>query len=409
MLRPNSDIYSLGVIWFELLSGVNYKMLPPGTTIRKFREDIPEDIMRLMESMLVKEEDQRLWDGKVLLEEFRALQKPKTSKPEEISVETIERKKDLESHKAAGRKDNENQPAETVEEAETIEQSSQNISISDPSSVQKNTSEQSSPKITKEQIPQEEPQAGEIRKVDLGDDISMEFVYVPSGVFWMGASKFDKQANKNEKPIHKVYLNAFWIGKYPVTILEYNRFIKETNHKPPSYWENGEIPKDKKDFPIFDLSWYDSESFTKWLSMKSGSIVKLPTEAQWEKAARGIDKRKYPWGNQFPNEFLVAFNRTDWYLTAVGKYPKGVSPFGVMDMSGSVQEWVRDWYDENYYRITPYINPQGPESGEKRVLRKGRFGTYTGTDGFNLRLSRRFGLNPEDLHFINGFRCVIEG
>jgi formylglycine-generating enzyme required for sulfatase activity len=123
--------------------------------------------------------------------------------------------------------------------------------------------------------------------------------------------------------------------------------------------------------PVVGISWDDARAYCDWLSDKTGLNFKLPTEAQWEKAARGIESRKYPWGDQEPDETLANFGTKIGKTTLVGSYPKGVSFYGLLDIAGNVWEWCRDWYDVGYYKNSPLKNPQGPASGSNHVVRGG--------------------------------------
>ena len=157
------------------------------------------------------------------------------------------------------------------------------------------------------------------------------------------------------------------------------------------------------------MSWYEASAYTKWLSRKTGKDYRLPTEAQWEKAARGDRDFQYPWGNTFDKDNCNAeesgLNRT----SPVGIFPAGKSPYDCLDMAGNVWEWCFDWFDENYYKKSPAKNPQGPSKGEYRVLRGGSWGTTTSdTPSDLLRCASRHRNDPENLWFNNGFRVVCE-
>ncbi|NIM16214.1 MAG: SUMF1/EgtB/PvdO family nonheme iron enzyme, partial [Candidatus Aminicenantes bacterium] len=186
-------------------------------------------------------------------------------------------------------------------------------------------------------------------EADYGDGIVM--VYIPPGEFTMGSYDYD-----GEKPPHTVYLDGYWMGKYAVTFDQYDKYCGETYQEEPNDkgWGRGKRP-------VINVSWDDAVDYCRWLSGKIGLTFKLPTEAQWEKAARGTDGRTYPWGNKKPDKKLAKFREFFFGKTSpVGSYPQGESPYGILDMAGNVCEWCSDWYGRNYYKNSPRENPQGP-------------------------------------------------
>jgi formylglycine-generating enzyme required for sulfatase activity len=219
----------------------------------------------------------------------------------------------------------------------------------------------------------------------------LEWVTVPAGEFTMGSNDYG-----DEKPIHRVYLSEYQIARHPVTNAQYELFVKATSYAAPEHWENGKIPAGKEKHPVVYVTWQDAQAFCGWAG------VRLPTEAEWEKAARGADGRKYPWGNERPTKELCNFGNNVGDTTPVGRYTKGASPYGVLDMAGNVWEWVSDWYDENYYSVSPVENPQGPATGKYRVLRGGSWLNY----GSGVRSADRSGNNPDNWYDHIGFRCV---
>ena len=220
-------------------------------------------------------------------------------------------------------------------------------------------------------------------------------VRIPAGKFRMGANeKF-----YDEKPVHTVHLDAYSMDKYEVTNRQYGEFMKATERAAPKYWE--ERRYNQPDQPVVGVTWYDAEAYCKWAGKR------LPTEAEWEKAARGTDSRKWPWGNEWDekkcNWYDLDGSKDGYrYPAPVGSFPSGVSPYKVHDMAGNVWEWVNDWYDKTYYSQSPKRNPTGPDSGTSgKVLRGGSWIIMP----FSLRTAYRNRSNL-DYTFINiGFRC----
>ena len=196
--------------------------------------------------------------------------------------------------------------------------------------------------------------------------VTLDLVRVPAGAFLMGSTDADKSASGDEKPQHKVKLDEYLIGKYEVTNEQYAAYAKAKGLS----WT---MPQGKGKHPVVSVSWDDAVAFCAWVSQTSGRRVQLPTEAQWEKAARGTDGRIYPWGNEAPNANLANFNQNVKDTTEVGKYsPAGDSPYGLADMAGNVWEWT-----SSLYKGYPYKADDGREeqnSRDARVLRGGAFG-----------------------------------
>lgn len=216
-----------------------------------------------------------------------------------------------------------------------------------------------------------------------------EMILIPAGEFTMGSN--DGEAS--EKPAHKVYLDTYEIGKYEVTVAQYRKFCRATGRAmpveaPPWGW--------KDDHPIVNVSWFDAEAYCKWAGGR------LPTEAEWEKAARGTEGRTYPWGNTWDKNKCANYGLGLKSTAAVGSYPSGASPYGCMDMAGNVWEWSADWHGEHYYSASPARNPKGPGSGKYRVLRGGSF--YNSDS--NNRCAFRLTDYPYDYYFTNGFRLA---
>lgn len=227
------------------------------------------------------------------------------------------------------------------------------------------------------------------------EKVQMEFCLVPAGEFLMGSADSDEEALDSEKPQHKVYLDTYYIGRYPVTNAQYALFLNQSGHRPSLKWNNKQI---MKDHPVVYVSWEDADAYCRWAGLR------LPTEAEWEKAARGDDGRIYPWGNEWDAQKCNTYEGGKRGATSVGVYsPAGDSPYGCADMAGNVWEWTADWYDKGYYRVSPARNPKGADSGRYRVLRGG---SWTITQRY-ARVSFR-SLNVPVVFTDNvGFRVVV--
>jgi formylglycine-generating enzyme required for sulfatase activity len=233
-------------------------------------------------------------------------------------------------------------------------------------------------------------------------------VFVPAGEFIMGSSDkdIDRYAQMfiyrppsrfaDEKPQHIVYLDAFYIDKYEVTNAQYGEFMAATGHSSPPYWNDKLFNQPRQ--PVMSVTWEDANAYADWAGKR------LPTEAEWEKAARGTDGRFWPWGNEWDAGMLNGndVGAIDGYIysSPVGSFPQGVSPYGLYDMAGNVWEWCEDWYDENYYSYSPKINPKGPACGENHVLRGG---DWSMNKDFT-RCAGRVGISPGSM--LTGFRCA---
>ncbi|MBM4124710.1 MAG: formylglycine-generating enzyme family protein, partial [Nitrospira sp.] len=201
-------------------------------------------------------------------------------------------------------------------------------------------------------------------KIVVGED-GREMVQIPEGPFTMGS----KDGDPDEAPEHQVYLHTFYMDKKEVTQGEYERYVKMTKRGKPfvPVFEDDQSKIFKPGLPAMGISWADAEAYCKWGGKR------LPTEAEWEKAARGEGPRRYPWGDDFGSGQANVDGDEDGfkYLAPPGSFESGRSPYGLYDMTGNVAEWVADTYDEHYYQKTPYRNPPGPEDGQHKVIRGG--------------------------------------
>lgn len=249
---------------------------------------------------------------------------------------------------------------------------------------------------------------------DFYDPFLPRVVKIPASVFFRGAKDKDKMSYDDEKPIREITIKPIAIGIHPVTNDEYMRFTAETGHRKP---RNASIPNlARPDRPVTGVDHADAVHYCQWLSKKTGKRYRLPTEAEWEKAARGgiyLDSRRklenanpnriYPWGDEL-NENLANVRGHYGGATEVTKMSAGASPYGCCHMAGNVWEWCHDWYDKKYYQNAPKKNPTGPAKGKEKVIRGGSW--YT-----NLRAARcsnRHHLPPYAWAFDVGFRICLE-
>lgn len=246
------------------------------------------------------------------------------------------------------------------------------------------------------------------KKVSLTD-----MVMIPEGPFLVGSS--DEEIKKvvrdlgggelgpdvqwfaSERPQHEMNLKSFYIDKYEVTNAQYKEFIQATKRPSPRQWEKGNYPAGQDNYPVVYVSWNDAKAYCDWVGKR------LPTEFEWEKAARGTDARIWPWGNTFD---MKKCNVEAWEGSGpkpVGSYPDGVSPYSLYDMAGNVWEWTDSWYD-----AYPGSNYTSPEFGKKfRVLRGGSWYHYNSLGPIGARCASRDRAAPESISYVAGFRCAI--
>lgn len=242
-------------------------------------------------------------------------------------------------------------------------------------------------------------------------------VYVPEGEFKMGSTSGDP----DEAPVHKVTLDAFWMYQTEVTNAQFAHFVDDAGYQTSAEkagsskinkngewvdgtgvsWLNplgdGSTIEGKEEFPVVHVSWFDAAAYCDWTGGR------LPTEAEWEKAARGDAGNAYPWGDEKPTADRANFNNYLKGTSITGSYLDGFSPYGALDMAGNVWEWVQDWYGADYYASSSDVNPAGPETGEERVFRGGSW--YYGEK--TLSASYRGGEAPNYSSSLGGFRCIL--
>jgi len=223
----------------------------------------------------------------------------------------------------------------------------------------------------------------------------MTQVYVPEGEFIMGDNGDPKS---KEYPQHPVYLDAFWMDKLEVSNARYAECVNSGACFLPVPRLNPYYGKwAYRDLPVVYVNWYGAEKYCAWAGRR------LPTEAEWEKAARGTDARYYTWGNLQANPRLANFSESlIGEPLPVYRYPLGASPYGVLNMGGNVREWVADWFNNKYYLSSPYKNPSGAETGTERSLRGGAYDA----NADNITTFRRYKHEPDSAGLSRGFRCA---
>ncbi len=221
----------------------------------------------------------------------------------------------------------------------------------------------------------------------------MSQVYIPAGEFTMGSSGLVGAAE------HKVYLHAYWIDQFTVTNAMYQLCVQARKCRHTAKFDTFLDDPIYADYPVHYINWYDAAAFCKW---EGG---RLPAEAEWEKAARGVKGFHYPWGNARPDPSLLNFNGQFGEPRSAYSYWTGMSPYGLLNMAGNVQQWVADWYSKDYYLHSPYQNPTGPATGELKVLRGGGFWD----NATEVSTYYRFPHDPRSAGSHRGVRCVQDG
>jgi sulfatase modifying factor 1 len=248
---------------------------------------------------------------------------------------------------------------------------------------------------------------------------------IPAGDFLMGAA-FDSE--KDERPVHRVYVSEFFIGRFEVTNDEYARFVRATGHASPGIrqlpiaaqsreaefvslagryvWVNDEPPSGRGAHPVVLVSYADATAYCRWLSETADRLYRMPSEAEWEKAARGGEEgQRYPWGDEIDQScgnFLIdASLKSQKGTRPTGTYPP--NGYGLCDVSGNVWEWVSDWYGADYYEGSEPRDPRGPGRGAMRVVRGG---SWVNDDVRSLRCSCRHPVPPDTYAHSIGFRVV---
>lgn len=220
-------------------------------------------------------------------------------------------------------------------------------------------------------------------------------VLIPEGRFWMGS----ETGQDNERPVHHVWIDAFELAACQVTNADYARFLASTGHRPPPQW--GQPGFSHPEQPVVGPSWLDAMAYCEWLRRSTGRRYRLPTEAEWERAARGgLEQKQYPWGDQ-PPELLP--NYTERWKTGPEPFGRAEkNAYGLFDIGANVHEWCADWFAADYYAVSPEHNPQGPPAGSRRASRGGSWRHYTKVS----RCAARSSIPPDFQYADYGFRIA---
>ena len=233
--------------------------------------------------------------------------------------------------------------------------------------------------------------------------LNYPLVEIPAGPFTMGTYPTGLRKTDPEEPQRSVTLDAYAIGIYQITNTQYAQFIKGTEYRQPIYWADDRF--NNKDHPVVGVSWSDTQLFLEWLNELSGQTYRLPTEAEWEKAARGTDGREYPWGNNWDANRANTSEVGNKMLKPVGSYPDGISPFGCYDMAGNAYDWCSDWFHIETYKYAPTENPMGAVDGRRKVIRGG---SWQPRGEYAARCANRAAKEPANASHNISFRIAID-
>ena len=245
-------------------------------------------------------------------------------------------------------------------------------------------------------------------KIVIATPIEVELINIPASKFIMGIEKpeFETEFPHLEDPRHEVNVDSFFMSKYPITNEQFFAFVNDTDHK-TSDWQEYKFPESKKNHPATNVDWFDAKDFCKWLSDETKMNIYLPSEAEWEKCARGTDGRMFPWGNEWDIDKLCCFHNSNG-TSEVGTYsPAGDSPYGLADMAGNVMEWTNSLC---------WKYPYNPDDGREKYTSKDVFliervmrgGSFVDQVIFNYRTGARFDQGPSARFPNYGFRIALK-
>jgi formylglycine-generating enzyme required for sulfatase activity len=233
--------------------------------------------------------------------------------------------------------------------------------------------------------------------------IEPQLIEIPEGPFIMGTDGHDPELKEFETPRREVYLNRFKIAKFPVTREEYATFLKpDSSGRSQQTSSHDSRFSELINHPVVNITWHEARAYAAWLNRSTGNPYRLPTEAEWEKAARGSNGLVYPWGADYDGRRCNVRGDGPATTTPIDKFPEGASSYGVMDMAGNVAEWCLDWYRE-FYASDQARNPTGPRSGDYRVVRGGswRYSSHAA------RCASRYWCPPDQKRDNTGFRLAV--
>ena len=426
LLLPSSDIFSLGCVLFEALTGKPYK-LDYGASVSAHRSGVPNWLVRIIARML------REQPGRVPEDDSDPKKRYRLASQVRVALEVGGKQNDVWKWLAAGlgvllvmfllirlvsSPAALTPPPSAATSANGILPSTSPATQTAAPTASPTTQPTNAPVATSTPAPTSTPAVTAVPTLGIGsittrEKDSMLMVYVPEGPFTMGGSAdaalkicqgvstgCQRSWFTGEEPVHTVTLAAFWIDQTEVTNAKYAQCVQAGTCQPPwdkksytqpSYYGNSSF----SEYPVIYVDWNQAKIYCEWAGGR------LPTESEWEKAARGTDGRIYPWGDSIDKTY-ANYNNNVGDTSAVGQYEKGKSFYGAYDMAGNVWEWVADWYGKTYYSSSPASNPTGPTSGTERVLRGGSWLNNEYVSRVSLRNWNAPGGWSDD----NGFRCA---